>query len=268
MRLFTDSFYYHCSLHQSGKELPYLLMLHGFMGSSEVFSHLLDDLKQFCNPITIDLAGHGKTSSPADPSFYTADRQAAQLCSVISRLKFDNLYLYGYSMGGRLAFQLVSNHTNLFSGAVIESAHCGIESDTERSSRFQLDEKRAEEIEKDFDGFVRKWNQMPLFQHTPTELKSVYEDIMMHQTAETIAASLHGFGAGSMPNVCSKIKNMSIPLTLIAGEHDQKYMNLMNRMNDKFASSELHIIKNAGHRVHTDQPGELICKLKRAVTKK
>lgn len=265
MQFYSDSFYYHATLHQSDRPLPCLLMLHGFLGSEKVFDHLIEDLKSFCNPITIDLAGHGKTESPSDPKFYTAGRQIRQLTSIIRRLKFDRLCLYGYSMGGRLAFQMLASHPDLFSGAVIESSHCGIESEDEKVSRRNLDEKRARQIETDFKNFIEDWNELSLFQHTPPKLKSVYEDIMKQQNPANMAASLRGFGAGVMPAVCDQVKKIKLPLTLIAGELDQKYVEKLTGLKDKFQSARLHIVKEAGHRVHTDQPVELIDILRNAM---
>lgn len=266
MQFYSDSFYYHVKLHQSGRALPYLLMLHGFMGSGHVFDHLLDELKSFCNPITVDLAGHGKTQSPADPKFYTSEKQVRQVISIVKRLAFSPLYLYGYSMGGRLAFQLLAKHAEFFSGVIIESSHCGIESEIERLARKELDEKRARQIKSDFENFLEEWNNMPLFQHTPPKLRSVYKDIMMQQNPENMASSLREFGSGVMPAVCNQIKNIDVPLTLISGELDKKYAAIMANLKDEFHSTNLNLIKKAGHRVHTDQPNELINILKNAMS--
>lgn len=258
MRLYTDSFYYHCAIHQSKPGLPYLLMLHGFMGSGKVFEHLIDGLTSFCNPITIDLAGHGETESPADPMLYSAERQVKQIHSIIQRLQFDNLFLYGYSMGGRLAFQLIASYSNLFSGAIIESSHCGTSSKMEKTNRKNLDDERARQIEHDFDEFIDDWMKLPLFQHTPDQIKTVYQDVMKDQNPKTISGSIRGFGAGVMPSVCSKITQVDLPLTLIVGELDQKYVNRMSEIQKSNDRSDFHIIKGAGHRVHTDQPEKFV----------
>lgn len=240
-------------------------MLHGFMGSGKAFDHLIDELSDFCNPITIDLAGHGKTESPDEPKYYTAEWQVHQLKSISQRLKFENLYLYGYSMGGRLAFQMVASYSDLFSGAVIESAHCGIESEYERSKRIETDEKRALQIEKNFSGFIDGWMNLPLFQQTSDRFKNKYEEIMREQKPENMSASLRGFGAGVMPNVCGQIIKKNMYFTFITGEHDLKYVEVMSDIATRCKYSNLHIIKEAGHRVHTDQPMELIKILKNTV---
>jgi len=241
-------------------------MLHGFMGSGSVFDHLLHDLYAFCNPITIDLAGHGQTGSPNEPKYYSAQRQVLQLHSIIQRLKFGNLYIYGYSMGGRLAFQMIASHPELFSGVIIESSHCGIDSKNERSERKVVDETRAQQIENNFEGFIEKWTKMPLFQHTPDQMKTVYRKEIKKQEPKKISTSLRGFGAGVMPPVCGKLNSLDLPITLIAGELDKKYVGKMSEINRKIETSHFEIVKNAGHRVHADQPEELTQILKRAVS--
>lgn len=265
MQIYADSLTYHCSLHQSDRDLPYLLMLHGFMGSSKVFDHLIEELSVFCNPITLDLAGHGRTESPKNPTFYTAERQVHQLHSIISRLQFNNLWIYGYSMGGRLAFQLLSSHPELFSGAIIESSHCGIQDEPKRSKRKIVDEERAQQIEKKISGFIDGWMNAPLFKHTPDNFKEMYEEIMRNQRYENMSASLRGFGAGVMPNVCKQIQNCKLPLHLIAGEFDQKYSDIAIKTEHSVNSACATIVEKAGHRVHTDQPVAVVSIIKRMI---
>ncbi|MDR9408029.1 MAG: 2-succinyl-6-hydroxy-2,4-cyclohexadiene-1-carboxylate synthase [Balneolaceae bacterium] len=266
MLLYSDSFYYHCTVHQSVDRFPYLLMLHGFMGSHKVFEHLLEDLSSLCNPITIDLAGHGQTESPNEQKYYTAKRQVQQLYSIIQRLKFGNLYLYGYSMGGRLAFQLIASHPELFSGVIIESSHCGMVSKSERTERQALDEKRAHKIEQNFERFIEEWTTLPLFRQTPDEMKLIYNEIMKSQNPKTISASLRGFGAGVMPSVCDKISKLNLPFSLIAGKLDKKYVDRMTEIHKSLNHSNLLVVENAGHRVHADQPEEIIQILKSFVS--
>ena len=237
-------------------------MLHGFMGSEEVFKPLIKSLSEFCNPVTIDLAGHGKSKSPADSKLFSAARQCRQLKSVLDRLKFEKLYLYGYSMGGRLAFQMIARHPEYLKGAVIESAHCGIRTEEERRKRIRLDETRAKNIVENFKAFLQEWQQMPLFKQTPKREKARYDEIMDSQNPALMAASLRGFGAGVMPRVCDELSNSQIPILLIAGALDKKYVDIMTEIGESYDQAKLHIVNGAGHRVHTDRPDEMINSLK------
>lgn len=234
------------------------MLLHGFMGSEDVFTHLVKPLSSFCNPITIDLAGHGKSSKSNDPSHYFAQKQVLDLISVIKRLGRDRLNLYGYSMGGRLVYQLISHNPDMFQSAFIESAHCGIADEPDRINRRNSDEIKAENIENDYPGFIKNWIKQPLFNQSKNQFSENYTKIMSAQDPASMASSLRGFGAGMMPVVCGLLEKIKHPVNLISGENDHKYVKLSEELNTGFELINHTIIPEAGHRVHIDQPKKLI----------
>lgn len=254
MRLYTDSAYYHCTLHQTNRSLPTLLMMHGFMGSGNVFEPLIEKLLTCCNPLTIDLAGHGKTDTPDDAAFYTAERQCKQLHSVLNRINLYPLFIYGYSMGGRLAFQLLTRYPETIAGAIIESAHCGIADKRERSIREALDEERAIEIKSDFRKFTKTWSALPMFKDTPAVMQNVYSNILSSQKPERMAASLRGFGAGVMPPVCERLQYINVPVQLIAGSLDDAYVRRMKHIEKLNPAFSLEVVPSCSHRVHACHP--------------
>ena len=256
MRIYTETVNYYCKLHHSYRSFPVLLMLHGFMGSGRVFEPLIPKMSTFCNPLTIDLAGHGKTLTPCDPALFSAERQSEQILSLLNRLHLKPLYIYGYSMGGRLAFQLMARYPELFAGVIIESAHCGIADESERKNRTKTDEERAAAIESDFDEFLNNWNSLPLFDHTSKEMKDLYHHFAESQNPELMAASLRGFGAGNMPPVCEQIKKSQLPVKLIAGSKDKTYVSIMEKISASCSFCTLDTVHDAGHRVHADKPEE------------
>jgi len=257
MRVEADSTKYFLKVHQSNPALPHLILFHGFMGSGEAFTPLLKDLSKFCNPITIDLKGHGKSSGPEKADHYSTDQQVGELTSVISRLKFQSLFLYGYSMGGRLALQLALETPELFSGLILESTHCGIADPDLRKQRRKIDRVRAEQIIDDFSTFLEGWSQLPLFNAKQSSDSDYYYQIMEQQHPPYLAASLRGFGAGNMPCVCDRLSSFELPVQLIAGSEDQKYVDKMSEIAQLLPSSTLDIVDGAAHRVHVDRPGDV-----------
>lgn len=258
MRFYSDGIDYHVEVHQSDRNLPYLILFHGFMGAGSAFRHLTGPLMQFCNPVTIDLAGHGKTVTPVDPELFSAKRQTGQIASILNRLSFENLFAYGYSMGGRLLFQLITGHPELVRGAVVESSHCGIDSETDRKLRIETDKKRSAFILEDFNTFVDQWSKMPLFLNPDSDLSRDQTKLMKNQKPKLMAASLSGFGAGIMPSVCKKLQNLNLPLYLVAGKQDIKYSKMIPELAETCNHCSYTIVENAGHRVHLNQPNELI----------
>ena len=257
MRVDAGSTKYFLKVHQSNPALPHLILFHGFMGSGEAFTPLLKDLSEFCNPITIDLKGHGKSTGTEKADDYSTDQQVRELTSVISRLEMAMLFIYGYSMGGRLALQLTLESPKLFSGLILESTHCGIADPDLRKQRRKIDRVRAEQIMDDFSSFLDRWSQLPLFNANESSDSDSYYRIMEQQNPSYLAASLRGFGAGNMPYVCDQLTNFEKPVQLIAGSEDQKYVDKMSEIAQLLPSSTLNIVDGAAHRVHVDRPKDV-----------
>lgn len=258
MKMFSREAIYHLNIHHRKPGKPNLFMLHGFMGSSDGFKSLAQYLKPICNAVTIDLAGHGRSAIEPALSHFTVESQVKDLKSIVDRLQLDNLWLYGYSMGGRLAQNLYIDSPDRFSGLILESTHCGLSSVAERRERQAADEQRASEIETNFETFINRWTQLPLF-NSPEQAHSFdYKSILMNQSPEHMAASLRGFGAGTAPFLCDRLAAANKPVALIAGEADKKYVDKMREMHHLFTDSEMLLAANAGHRVHADQPKQIV----------
>ncbi len=255
---------YACGIHQQDEDLPYLLMLHGFMGDHRIFDHLTDELCNFCNPITIDLLGYGKSSKPSDPNRYGEDRQINDINAIVEKLEIDSLFLFGYSMGGRLALQTAIEAPAYLKGVILESTTCGITDPQQRKKRRKLDAKWAREIKEDFEDFLSQWKQLDLFQSpvaTDESLLKNYQQIQAEQHPDALAASLHGFGTGSMTPVCDELKQFGLPVLLLAGSADEKYQQINEYLVDQFPNATFSSIE-AGHRTHLDNPSAFLSELK------
>lgn len=255
---------YACKIHQQDKNLPRLLMLHGFMGDHRAFNHLIKDLTEFCNPITADLLGHGQTSQPTNSERYDEKQQLRDICELINMLNIDPLFLFGYSMGGRLALKSALKAPELFRGLILESTNCGISDPEERKERQKLDSAWAADIQDDFDNFLSGWKELDLFQSPLPEDKSLvrkYRQIQSEQSPPALAASLRGFGTGSMTPVCNDLEKLNLPVQLMAGSEDEKYQQISRNLVDQFPNATFSSVR-AGHRTHLDNPPKFLSELK------
>lgn len=251
---------YSCKIHQQNKNLPMLLMLHGFMGDHRAFDHLIKALTEFSNPITVDLLGHGQTSKPTNPERYSEKHQIRDIGKLINTLNLDPLVLFGYSMGGRLALNTALEEPELFQGLILESTNCGIPDPKKRKERQKLDSKWAAEIEDDFENFLSGWKDLELFQSPLRKDKTLvhrYRKIQSEQSPPALAASLHGFGTGSMTPICSQVNKLELPVLLIAGSEDKKYQQISRDLVDQFPNATFSTVR-AGHRTHLDNPKTFI----------
>lgn len=255
---------YHMEIHQH-KDLPFLILLHGFMGSGQVFRHLLPGLKAFANPVTIDLLGHGATGGDEQPERYRAGEQIKDLFILIKNLHPAPVFLHGYSMGGRLALRYALHHPDAISGLILESTTYGMEQDEEQAQRLLLDEQRARAIETDYNGFLDSWVQLPLFSNSiqvPSYLKQRYRGIQQSQSPSSMAGSLRGFGAACMPSVKSDLDKLNVPALILAGGADAKYRALAKEMHRAIPDSKMSIIEQAGHRIHLENPEAFVSEVK------
>ena len=110
-------------------------------------------MQVYCNPITIDLLGHGKSEGAELHYRFSLNEQIADLIKLVQEQIFSPVFLYGYSMGARLALSLAIEKPNLLQGLILESGTFGIEVEAERQARQALDGARADQIIGNFDIF-------------------------------------------------------------------------------------------------------------------
>jgi len=98
-----------------------LILLHGGLGSSEMFGPILPELAAGHLVIAPDLQGHGRTADidrPIDMRLMADD-----VAALIDHLGLDKPDVLGYSLGGGVAFFLASKYPDKIGKLVIISAH-------------------------------------------------------------------------------------------------------------------------------------------------
>jgi pimeloyl-ACP methyl ester carboxylesterase len=96
---------YHYQTRGTGEPL---LLLHGGLGTSEMFDPQLPILGNGRRLILVDLQGHGRTSL-GDRDFNLFD-QGDDMAELIKRLGFSQVDVMGYSLGAAVAFRLAVQH--------------------------------------------------------------------------------------------------------------------------------------------------------------
>ncbi len=236
---------------------PALLLLHGFTGSSATWTPRLPALEGFTT-IAVDLLGHGDSDAPPTPNRYSMKRCVDDLTSLLDHLEVERAAVLGYSMGGRVALQLAFRAPERLWALVLESASPGIEDISEREDRVRSDGALADDIERDgVDAFVDRWQAVPLFASQDRLPAAVREELRRQRLRNSptgLANSLRGAGAGVEDPVISRLGQIDIPTLLIAGALDQKYVALAHKMSEKLPCVRTHIVPEAGHTTHLEQP--------------
>jgi pimeloyl-ACP methyl ester carboxylesterase len=103
----------------SGKGEP-LLLLHGGLGSTDMFKPIMPAFTAHRQVIAIDLQGHGRT----ELGTRKIDLQdlGDDIASVLTQLGYKNLDVMGYSFGGGVAFRLAVQHPAMVRRLALVSA--------------------------------------------------------------------------------------------------------------------------------------------------
>ncbi|MGD1913433.1 MAG: 2-succinyl-6-hydroxy-2,4-cyclohexadiene-1-carboxylate synthase [Rivularia sp. (in: cyanobacteria)] len=235
---------------------PLILFLHGFMGNSHEFDEAISLLGDNFNCLNFDLPGHGETQVLGDDNCYTMAQVANALIQLLDELKVKRCFLVGYSMGGRLALYLTLHFPQLFNKIILESASPGLLTEKERLERIKRDEqiarKLARSIERDdFLKFLENWYNQPIFGNIKNHPR--FEWTMKNRLKNNpleLAKSLRFMGTGVQPSLWNKLKDNQVPLRLIVGEKDLKFIDINKKMTQVNELCELQVIENAAHNIH------------------
>lgn len=186
-----------------------LVFLHGFLGAPADWDPVISHLPYPC--LALDLP----YQSPL-------------------HIDIPRFHLIGYSLGGRIALAYAAQHPHQIASLTLISTHFGLNTQAEKQQRLLQDTQWAALLESDWDTFIKKWYDQPIF-----------HGFRPHRDKPNIpvlkAALLH-FSLGKQQRY--EPKNALV----IVGEHDQKFRAL---------HPQAIVIPNAGHAVHLENPEAL-----------
>src|SRR3954469_23692857 len=95
----------HYEEHGSGEPL---ILLHGGIGTGEMFAPILPDLTAGRRVIPVDLQGHGGTADVDRP--LRPELMAEDIAALLDHLGLEQADVMGYSLGGIVALRLAIQH--------------------------------------------------------------------------------------------------------------------------------------------------------------
>jgi 2-succinyl-6-hydroxy-2,4-cyclohexadiene-1-carboxylate synthase len=164
--------------------------------------------------------------------------------------------LLAYSLGGRLALHALLAGAN-YKRAIFVSTGLGIADEELRAARRASDEAWAQRFEsEDFAAVIADWNAQPVL--AGPSLPRTRDDYDPR--------SLREWSSGALPQVASRVHELTIPTLWIAGARDTKYVAEATKAASVAPNARAIIVNNAGHRVPWERPSELVAILRTALS--
>ncbi len=243
----------HAEVHGTG-QAPWLVFLHGFLGSGSDWNEIALEFAPYFSCLCVDLPGHG-ASRIAEPCRVGDVLDA--LAALLDEHRIERCTLLGYSMGGRVALSLAAHVPGRVERLVLESTSLGLRSPEERDARQASDASWSAMLDAgDMATFLERWYAQPLFE-TIRRGPARFAELVQRRTRQDprqLALGLQTMGPGVWPSAWDMWQALSIPILVIVGEHDAKYVALAHEMQATRASAQVHIIPDCGHNVHWEDP--------------
>tara|TARA_B100000315_G_scaffold259237_1_gene314452 strand:- start:195 stop:1079 length:885 start_codon:yes stop_codon:yes gene_type:complete len=237
---------------------PPILALHGFSGNLSSWDSFSEAAQSEFSLITLDILGHGNSDSPNNPELYGMENTVKALGELLDKLDISHVHWLGYSMGGRIALAagILLNKRTL--SVTLESSSPGFATPEERETRIISDESLADKIEAEgIPAFVDYWEALPLWAsqvRLPDTVKQKLRLQRLKNNPVGLANSLRSIGTGAQPSFHDRLGQLQAPALFIAGEEDEKFVDISQQMHGVLTNSQLIIVKESGHTVHLEQP--------------
>jgi 2-succinyl-6-hydroxy-2,4-cyclohexadiene-1-carboxylate synthase len=227
-----------------------VVLLHGFTQTGRLWGRFGEHLAASFTLVALDLPGHaGSDAVRADlpaTARLVADAAGAAVgdapCSLL-----------GYSLGARVALQVLAQGGLPVSGAVLIGATGGIEDPEARAERRRADDVRADELESsgDLEGFLDSWLRGPLFERLGAGAE---RDERLRNSAAGLASSLRLCGTGTQEPLWDAVRSLPCPVLAMAGTDDTRFAAHALRLADLAPHGVASLLPAGGHAVHLAQP--------------
>lgn len=234
-----------------------VLFLHGFLGDNKDWQEVIDIVSKKYFSITIDLPGHNKSDSlKALGRVWDFESLTIRINDLLNHLSVEKVNLVGYSMGGRIAQHFAVHFPERIVKLVLESSSPGMENENEKRERLIKDKLLAKRLQKEpLKKFLDFWYEQSLFYGIKNHPK--YHAMIKRRLANDpglLARALNTFSVGNQSYLANKLSLLKIPLLLVCGEKDLRYLEIMQGLQQRNPQYAFYIMPGCGHNTHFEKP--------------
>ena len=226
-----------------------LVFVHGFLGSTDMWSPQIEYFKEHYRILTPALPGFGK--SKILKSCDTIECMAKVILESLKKKKIERFYLLGHSMGGMIAQEIAK----LASKKILKLICYGTGPSGNIPGRFEtIDQSRKNlkinGLESSAYRIAKTW--------FIEEDKAKYFYLCENAAKQTsVEAADNGLIAMKNWSGVDNLKNIKNKTLIIWGDQDKAYnYSQVETLNNNISDSDLIIIKGCSHNVHLEKPDE------------
>ena len=242
-----------------GEGFPFVLV-HGYLGSSEMWTFQKEFFSKDYRVITPALPGFGESHNVK--SLDSINKMAKEIINVLDQKKIDKFNLIGHSMGG----MIVQEITKLIGDRVNKLICFATGSIGDIPGRFETMDETREKLKK--EGAQLSFSRVPLKWFVKGDKDKNYflcENAVKNVSLETADNALL-----AMKNWRGKenLKNIKNDTLIIWGDKDTSYnFDQVDTLNKNIKNSRLEIFKDCAHNVHLEQPDQFNNLVKEFISK-
>ena len=237
---------------------PALVLLHGFTGTGQDMAGIAQSFEQDYETLVLDLPGHGQSADRVRADAAGFDECVDDLVATLESAGHRQAHWLGYSMGARLALGCAVRHPGSVASLVLLGGRAGIADPIERAARCREDAVLAARIESvGVERFVDEWLAQPMFaslRQRGARFLAEQRRQRLGNSARGLADSLRRLGPGAQPPLFDALPRVDVPVLLVAGELDRKFVSLAHDLAGRLPRAEIREVAGAGHAAHLEQP--------------
>jgi pimeloyl-ACP methyl ester carboxylesterase len=217
-------------------EGPALLLTHGFMCTSEIWSAQIDALSRYLKLIIWDIRGHGRTLTPVDAAQYSEGAAVSDIAALLDELGAQDAIIGGHSLGGYLSLMFQLNWPERVRALLLIGTGPGFRNDEARAQWNARTIRKAERLES--EGL--RGGEAAAYVHC--------------MGAKGLAMAARGIVTQRDGHLIKHLSHVHVPCLVVLGENDAPFFAAADAMSQKIPDARKVVIAGAGHNVNGDQP--------------
>jgi len=231
-----------------GNGVP-LVLVHGFLGSTDMWGPQIDFFKNNFRVIAPALPGFGKSNKVN--SCDSIECMAKAILNSLEKKEIKNFYLLGHSMGGMIVQEL----TKIAGKKILKLICYGTGPRGNIPGRFETIDESRKKLK--INGLKDTTYRIAKTWFIEEENAKYFYLCEEAGKQTTINAADNGLIAMKNWNGIKNLRNIKNETLIVWGDQDKAYnFNQVETLNDNIPNSDLKIIKGSSHNVHLEKPDE------------